>query len=109
MTPSPEAVAFIRLCNSRNISPAASKAIARFYPADKPWTLVSPSCAREIQDFFAPEIEGFRSTFALADDFFAEPCTNCVDLDAISFENTRLLSAMLDEWSSAGGTTIEIR
>jgi hypothetical protein len=91
VTPSPEAVGFIRLCNSRNLSATVSNAIARWYPAHKAWTLISPTCAREIQDFFALEIEGFRSTFALSDDFFAEPRTNYVDLDAVSFENTRLL------------------
>jgi hypothetical protein len=94
VTPSPEAVGFLRLCNGRNLSATVSKAVARFYPADRAWTLISPTCVREIQDFFAPEIEGFRSTFAISDDFFAEPCTNFVDLDALSFENARLLQAM---------------
>jgi hypothetical protein len=93
VAPSPEAVGFTRLCNSRNVSATMSKAIAGWYPADKPWTLISPTCAREIQDFFAPEIEGFRSTFALPEHFFAEPCANYVDLDAVSFQNARLLQA----------------
>jgi hypothetical protein len=93
VTPSPEAIGFMRLCNSRNVSATMSKAIARWYPAGSAWTLISPTCAREIQDFFAPEIEGFRSTFMLPEDFFAEPCTNYVDLDAVSFQNARLLQA----------------
>jgi hypothetical protein len=94
ITPSPEAVGFIRLCNRRNVSKNVSKAMARWYPADRAWTLISPTRAGEIQDFFAAEIEGFRSTFALSDDFFAEPCMNHVDLDAVSFQNARLLRAM---------------
>ena len=94
VTPSPEAIAFTRLCNIRDVRANMSRAIARWYPGDRAWTLISPICAREIQDFFALEIEGFRSTFALPDDFFAEPCTNYVDLDAVTFENARLLQAM---------------
>jgi hypothetical protein len=100
ITPSPEAIAFIRLCNSRKVPAFLSNAIAGLYPADRAWTLISPTCAREIQDFFAPEIEDLRITFGLSDDFFAEPCTNYVDLGAISFENTRLLRALA--WSFAG-------
>jgi hypothetical protein len=94
VTPSPEAIAFIRLCNSRNVPASVSNAIARLYPAHRAWTLIDPACAREIKDFFAPDIEGLRAAFGLSDDFFAEPCTNYVDLGAVSFKKERLLRAM---------------
>ncbi len=90
ITPSPEEIAFLRLCNQ--FSPdmtfsdvlATPMANANHSAPSKRWTAINPALREKIQANFAEENKNLQTTFSLPNDFFSEPCANYVNLEEVS-------------------------
>jgi hypothetical protein len=96
ITPSPEEIAFLRLCNQFNPDMTFSDVLAtpleqtiESKPTQR-WTAISPALRDEIQAHFVEENKKLISAFNLASDFFGAPCTNYVDTKSISISTPTL-------------------
>ncbi len=102
ITPAPEEIAFLRLCNHFSPNMTFSDILATPDPRDAPdssaalkrWTVISPALAKGIVGHFKEENEKFLSTFKLSGDFFAAPSSNFVDIDSVNFSASKLASIM---------------
>jgi hypothetical protein len=90
ITPSPEEIAFLQLCNQFNPDQPFSDVLAaplngldRSAPPAR-WTIISPALQQTIQASFADENRNLLKSFNLPDDFFGQPCANYVDLQSVS-------------------------
>jgi hypothetical protein len=87
ISPTPEEVAFLRVCNRYGPRMNFSDVLARVAPGGEPrspaWTVVGPQLAEEISSMFAEDTHALQNEFSLGPDFFAQPCANYIDIDAL--------------------------
>lgn len=90
ITPTPEEIAFLRICNQFNPDMTFSDVLAmplanaNHSGSSQRWTAINPTLREKIQANFAEENKSLMATFNLPGDFFGQPCANYVDLEAIS-------------------------
>lgn len=100
VSPSPEEIAFLRICNrygpNMNFSDILAKAPSQgrvngdALKSDHRWTVISPELEQEISKHFSEEIARFRASFRLNEQFFSQPCRNYVDLKSLSISTSAL-------------------
>ena len=100
VSPSPEEIAFLRICNrygpNMNFSDILAKApsLGRVNgdasKSDHRWTVISPELEQEITKHFAEEIARFRASFRLNEQFFAPSSKNYIDLKSLSISTSAL-------------------
>jgi len=88
ISPAPEEVAFLRICNRYEPRMNFSDVLARVAPGTEPeaapWTVVEPQLAQEIRADFADDTRALLDDFSLGPDFFAPPCANYIDIEDIA-------------------------
>jgi hypothetical protein len=100
VSPNPEEIAFLRICNrygpNMNFSDILAKAPGHgrtngdASKSDHRWTVISPELEHEISKHFSEEIARFRASFRLNEQFFSQPCRNYVDLKSLSISTGAL-------------------
>ena len=101
ISPEPQEVAFLKLCNSYSPRMNFSDILAHQHgePSKKgrpptSWTVIAPKLRDEIQRFFSDEVQRLIKDFNLDQDFFSPPCTNYVDIDQLKFDASTLASIL---------------